>query len=547
MEVHDLNQAVLHGGGYEEDIDSTIGGQSLKDVNSTGEGNKVLESLPERVHQLEARVANQKSQIEQLRAQFSNAVNSTITFLNESVTEAQQTMHQEVQSVDKEVDAQGSMMAYQAAGFFTVLTVLVFIWHLSSHLREMHEPTVQRKILAILWMSPLYAITSWLSLVLVASYRAAEWYLAVIKDCYEAYLIYTFLSFLIAVLGKGKRDAVVDMLADKADHLRPPLDFCGLFFNERRYECNPRGRADAILYQCQFCTMQFVFLRPVTSLGMALSNQFFGTDWNWASPQFVFVLIQNVSIFLAFSGLLKFYHATREDLSWCNPFPKFLCIKGVVFMTFWQGMVITLLAKAVFIVDDPMEWSRQAQNFLTCLEMLFFAIAHCFAFPTEEWKPGYTPRERSQNAKFGDNIALQDFARDVKFILKSRKKHKIKRKKGHSPYEGLSPANAATATLADDNDDFANEDNEGGQQEQEKDIKECDEGSEQSYIILYQPGRRGHSGSGSTVLLESSGEAKDLQVDLRDLEASIQDAAGTQTLRPNTMECGNEATGSEII
>ena len=43
---------------------------------------------------------------------------------------------------------------------------------------------------------------------------------------------------------------------------------------------------------------------------------------------------------VAFYALLSFFHGTQKDLEWCNPWPKFLCIKGVVFMTFWQGVCI---------------------------------------------------------------------------------------------------------------------------------------------------------------------------------------------------------------
>lgn len=441
-------------------------------------------------------------EVTNLQKQMDQTVNTTIVYLNTTVVEATESMQQQVEDVDAQVNAQGSLMAYQGAGTFSVFAVVVFLWHMTAHLREMHEPTVQRKILAILWMVPIYAITSWISLVVGGS---AEWYIAVIKDVYEAYCIYMFLSFLIAVLGKGERDKVVDLLIDRADHLRPPVDCCGLFFNESRYEGNPRGRADAVLYQCQFCTLQFVFLRPITTLGMALSNQFYGTDWDYSSPQFVFVMIQNVSIFLAFSGLLKFYHATREDLSWCNPFPKFLCIKGVVFMTFWQGMVLTLVAKAVIVVDDPMEWSRQAQNFLVCIEMLFFAIAHCFVFPTEEWKEGYRPRERIHNAKFGDGIALHDFAKDVKFILKSRRKRRIKHE-GNSPYQDLEPANANTESFDENNMNMEGDNaNENGD----------------SYIIIYDShGKGGSDGDDCTsaVVLGSDGVARDAPLDLRLVE-----------------------------
>merc|ERR1712071_33034 len=115
-----------------------------------------------------------------------------------------------------------------------------------------------------------------------------------------------------------------------------------------------------------------------------------------------------------------------------RPLPKFLCIKGVVFMTFWQGLVIGILARStdasVTTSENGSEenvdaWAARAQNFLICLEMLLFSIAHFYVFPTEEWKPGYRPIFNS-DSKFGDNIALRDFFSDVKLILGSDK-HKL--------------------------------------------------------------------------------------------------------------------------
>ena len=78
-------------------------------------------------------------------------------------------------------------MVYQLAGTFTLLSCLISMWHMTAHLRKMNQPVIQRKILAILWMSPIYAVTSWFSLV----FHSAEGYLAIIKDGYEAYIIYT--------------------------------------------------------------------------------------------------------------------------------------------------------------------------------------------------------------------------------------------------------------------------------------------------------------------------------------------------------------------
>ena len=93
-------------------------------------------------------------------------------------------------------------------------------------------------------------------------------------------------------------------------------------------------------------------------------------------------------------------------------------------MTFWQGLVISVLASTTAIEGTPSEdgentdpdiWGRQAQNFLICLEMLLFSVAHFHCFPTEEWEEGYQYTE--DKSKFGDNIALRDFFADLKLIV----------------------------------------------------------------------------------------------------------------------------------
>ena len=365
-------------------------------------------------------------------------------------------------------------MIYQLAGTITLIGCLISMWHMTSHLRNFNKPAVQRKILAILWMCPIYSVTSWLSLVLPRS----EGYLAILKDLYEAYVIYQFLSFLIAVLGNGDREAVVELLA-KHEHLTPPVlcrcwhGLCSCCKKRRRrsmsgMECEDEKRqlADDILLQCQVCAMQFVFLRPLLTTALFVLKKLHyhgpmfgpgspfdhsdndddildggssggGGMLDYRSPQFYIIILENVSVFLAFSGLLNFYHAVHEDLSWCRPFPKFLCIKGVVFMTFWQGLVISLLANTTEILSSGGEalstgdgddegqvetWAKQAQNFLICIEMLGFSIAHFYCFPVEEWEEGYRPVE--DTSKYGDSVALGDFMHDLKLILTHNKRKK---------------------------------------------------------------------------------------------------------------------------
>ena len=54
--------------------------------------------------------------------------------------------------------------------------------------------------MAVLWMVPIYSVTSWCSLV----FPHAEGVLSAIRDIYEAYVVYTFIAFLIAILQDGE-------------------------------------------------------------------------------------------------------------------------------------------------------------------------------------------------------------------------------------------------------------------------------------------------------------------------------------------------------
>ena len=105
--------------------------------------------------------------------------------------------------------------------------------------------------MAILWMSPIYGLTSFLSLILPPS---GEPYLGIVKDFYESYVIYQFLSFLIAVLGRGDRETVVRTLARHADHLKPPFKWLYCLFHPHPEESD-EAKARAVLLECQVCIM----------------------------------------------------------------------------------------------------------------------------------------------------------------------------------------------------------------------------------------------------------------------------------------------------
>lgn len=353
----------------------------------------------------------------------------------------------QIETLNEKVEQNQSLTVFQMAGTFVLLTCLFTMFHMTSHLRNYHVPVVQRKVIAILWMSPIYGITSFLSLVV----PVLEGYLSIIKDFYEAYVIYTFLSFLIAVLGRGDRSVAVEVLAKHADHLKPPTKCLSRFYHPVPEE-SPQAKANAVLMECQLLAMQFVLLRPVTSIISFVVTTLMNDEGNtdntddttvqvqryFSSPQFWISMVQNVSVFFAFCGLLKFYHAVAGDLAWIKPFAKFMCIKGVVFMTFWQGLVINIAVSLheggrwendMSSDEDPRDKAAEIQNILICLEMLFFSIAHWCIFPAEEWAEGYSRQELPK-----PGIGFGDFVSDVSMIVQSSKQAKRSRRGNDGAY-----------------------------------------------------------------------------------------------------------------
>jgi hypothetical protein len=139
-------------------------------------------------------------------------------------------------------------------------------------------------------------------------------------------------------------------------------------------------------------------------------------------------LLVNFSISLSLYWLVLFYLATREALEPYNPVPKFLCIKGVLFFSFWQSVVIVILNKMGLIAritSDDMDSDQMCsiiQNSLICVEMSAAAIAHSYAFQPTPFellvRPAVTARRILTNV-FDLNDVVRDFNEVSPLIIPS--------------------------------------------------------------------------------------------------------------------------------
>ena len=214
-------------------------------------------------------------------------------------------------------------------------------------------------------------------------------YFEPVRDLYEAFVISSFLYYLVALLG-GEEELVRTLQTKDVKYGKQIFPF-SLIANDWRM-----GRE--FMLQCKYGVLLFVVIKVCASILMLVLEPlglYGGSGQNAFNPKRGYVYIAavlNFSMSWALYLLVKFFYATKEELrhpkNW-HPVGKFLCIKGVVFFTFWQGFAIMVM-QYFNLIGDIGEWGakdvrKQLQAMLVCIEMLGFSIAHHFTFTYKEY------------------------------------------------------------------------------------------------------------------------------------------------------------------
>ncbi|XP_054721919.1 transmembrane protein 184C-like [Uloborus diversus] len=266
------------------------------------------------------------------------------------------------------------MQAWFTGGMFVLLALPITFWEITQHLVHYNKPYLQRYIIRILWMVPIYALNAWLAL----TFPSTSIYLDTCRECYEAYVIYNFMIFLLNFL-HYEMD-----LGSRLDS-RPPVKY---IFPLCCFPPCPGGQY--FIDACKHGILQYTVIRPVTTLISLISELcgVYGEGEFSAKYTYPYIVaVNNLSQFVAMYSLVLFYHANKEELAPMKPIAKFLCIKAVVFFSFFQSVIIAILSYVGIITEsfsapgaDVAEVGRSLQNFLICIEMFLASVAHYFAF-----------------------------------------------------------------------------------------------------------------------------------------------------------------------
>ena len=226
-------------------------------------------------------------------------------------------------------------------------------------------------------MVPIYSTSAYLGLM----FKDYTLIWDIFREFYESVTIYYFLLFLVTYLGGPEK--LIILLNDKSQqsHVAP----CN-------YLLPDWTMGATFYYNCRFGVLQYVIVRAICAFITCILIYFgyYGDGTFQLDRGYIYIqFINNASQIWAMYCLILFYLATEVDLHAIRPLYKFICIKAVVFFTFWQALGIALLVKINWVEATQTYSVENAstglQDFLICIEMFFAAWAHWVSFPYDEF------------------------------------------------------------------------------------------------------------------------------------------------------------------
>ncbi|CAG5097997.1 Similar to TMEM184B: Transmembrane protein 184B (Bos taurus) [Cotesia congregata] len=208
------------------------------------------------------------------------------------------------------------------SGAFVWLALFLTCQQIYQHLRWYTNPTEQRWIVRILFIVPIYATHSWISL-LFFNNESYYVYFFTVRDCYEAFVIYNFLSLCYEYLG-GEGNIMSEI---RGKPIRSNCLYGTWCLVEKTYTIG-------FLRFCKQATLQFCLVKPVMAFVIIILQSlghYRDGDWSPDGGYIYITVIYNISVSLALYGLFLFYFATRDLLTPFEPVLKFCTIKKMLF------------------------------------------------------------------------------------------------------------------------------------------------------------------------------------------------------------------------
>lgn len=224
------------------------------------------------------------------------------------------------------------------AAVFGGISVIIALFLIFKHATHYLRPWEQKHIIRILFMIPIYSTVSFLSFIF---YRRAV-YFQVLRDCYEAFAIASFFTLLCHYVAPN--------LHEQKNYFRTltPINwFWGVFGLQKCTGGQNKGpfrkpRSGLTWFNIIWIgVFQYCFIRVLFTI-VSVTTEYNGLYCESSlSPAFAHIwtlAFQAAAVTIAMFCIVQFYLQLRGDLAAHRPFLKVLCIKLVIFFSFWQNV-----------------------------------------------------------------------------------------------------------------------------------------------------------------------------------------------------------------
>ncbi|AWU76156.1 uncharacterized protein C5L36_0C01020 [Pichia kudriavzevii] len=283
---------------------------------------------------------------------------------------------------------------YGVCGISTLISIAVSFVGIWLQLKNYRKPFEQRLIVRILALVPIFAISCYCMLTKPSIGHVIE----PIREIYEAFVIYMFYKLLVLMLG-GERRIILNTVN------KPAIKLGILEVNIS----DPRH-----FLMIKRCILQYVWMKPLLLCGIFIGTKLGIYDANDISVHSLFLWIgifYNLSVTVSLYSIALFWRCLYEELAVFDPWRKFLCVKLIIFASYWQGIFIGI---GNWLTGSNGEFGGRIQNALLCVEMLFFARLHWVSFPYTDYLKIPDAARMPTLMAMKDWISIGDLVHDLK-------------------------------------------------------------------------------------------------------------------------------------
>lgn len=233
------------------------------------------------------------------------------------------------------------------------------------------------------------------------------------REVYEAFVLYTFFSLLTDILG-GERNIIIMTSG------REPVSHPGIL----RYIFPDVDISDPTAFLIlKRGILQYVWLKPIicaVTISSELTGWYNVNHIGVTSIYMWLMILYNFSVTLSLYCLAMFWKILWNDLKPFKPVGKFLCVKLIIFASYWQGVILAILNFTGLLPGSSNDQKHNTnigvyiQNALLCVELVAFSIGHWYSFSYRPFTISEIPNGRLQfyyavKDMFGIKDLIHDF------------------------------------------------------------------------------------------------------------------------------------------